>query len=342
MAPAPAGVRQIDPAAIETVFREVSGLGFHGLELFGWQVEAMEAHGGIGPLIEKYQLPLIGTYGGPNLTDPNQRQSSLDQVVAVAKLVKKYGGKVIVFGPNGVNRANFVFADHKTNIITSLPDIFAVRPGAGVGGADRVTFIWNTQTPPKISNRWLQVTVNGATLGLPANDVFYYGNQIGEGSGGTAGSPDFGTTAVGSNDQLGARENPRNAVISPAPVDFVWDFNKDKAVGSTDKLIARESTASSPLFRLGLFTALGAGPLTAGALTDDGGGALLVSALTDGGWSELGSDSAGESSAAGASSAADERIWDEDAEELSAVGASDIDAALEDDNDWLDSGWETL
>lgn len=120
LAPAAQGVRQIDPAAIETVFREVSELGFHGIELFNWQVEAMEAHGGIGPLMQKYRLPLISTYGGPNLTDPAQRQSSLANVVSTAKLVKKYGGKVMVFGPNGVNRANFVFADHKANIITSL------------------------------------------------------------------------------------------------------------------------------------------------------------------------------------------------------------------------------
>lgn len=120
LAPAPTGVRQIDPAAVETVFRDVASLGYHGLELFGWQVEAMEAHGGIGPLIEKYRLPLIGTYGGPNLTDPAQRRTSLERLIETAKLVKKYGGKVIVFGPNGVNRSSFVFADHKSNIITSL------------------------------------------------------------------------------------------------------------------------------------------------------------------------------------------------------------------------------
>lgn len=115
-----AGPRQIDPQAVETVFRDLSEVGFHGIEIFSWQVDAMEAHGGIGPLIEKYNLPLISVYGGPNLTNPDQRQSSLQQTIANAKLVKQYGGTVIVFGPNGVNRNTFVFNDHRAHIIEAL------------------------------------------------------------------------------------------------------------------------------------------------------------------------------------------------------------------------------
>jgi inosose dehydratase len=118
----PGGPRQIDPQAVETVFRDVAETGFHGIEIFAWQVDAMEAHGGIGPLIEKYTLPLISVYGGPNLTNPDQRRASLDQTIANAKLVRQYGGKVIVFGPNGVNRNTFVFNDHRANIIAALND----------------------------------------------------------------------------------------------------------------------------------------------------------------------------------------------------------------------------
>ena len=116
----PAGPRPVNPEAIEQIFRDVSSLGFHGLELFGWQIEGMEAHGGIGTLIQKYDLPLVASYGGPNLTDPAQRKTSLDRLIQTATVVKKHGGKVIVFGPNGVNRATFNFADHKNNIVTSL------------------------------------------------------------------------------------------------------------------------------------------------------------------------------------------------------------------------------
>ncbi len=68
----------------------------------------------------EYNLPLVASYGGPNLTDPAQRKPSLDRTVAIATLVKKYGGKIMVFGPNGVRRDTFNFAEHKAGIIAAL------------------------------------------------------------------------------------------------------------------------------------------------------------------------------------------------------------------------------
>jgi inosose dehydratase len=118
--PGPGPMRLADPAAIEQIIKDISSLGFYGLELFGWQIDGMEAHGGVGRLLEKYNLPLIASYGGPNLTDPAQRKASIDRTVATAKLVKKYGGKVIVFGPNGVPRDTFNFAEHKAGIVDVL------------------------------------------------------------------------------------------------------------------------------------------------------------------------------------------------------------------------------
>jgi inosose dehydratase len=118
--PGPGPMRLADPAAIEQIVKDIAGLGFYGLEVFGWQIDGMEAHGGLGRLLEKYNLPLISSYGGPNLTDPAQRKASIDRTVATAKLVKKYGGKVIVFGPNGVPRDTFNFAEHKAGIVDVL------------------------------------------------------------------------------------------------------------------------------------------------------------------------------------------------------------------------------
>ena len=63
------GPPRVDPAYIETIFKDVSGLGFYGLELFTYQVQGMESSGGIASLIEKYNLSLIFAYGGPNLMD---------------------------------------------------------------------------------------------------------------------------------------------------------------------------------------------------------------------------------------------------------------------------------
>ena len=118
--PGPGPARLADPAAIELIVRDIASLGFYGIELFGWQIDGMEAHGGLGPLLEKHKLPLIASYGGPNLTDPAQRRASIDRTVATAKLVKKYGGKIIVFGPNGVPRDKFNFAEAKAGIVDVL------------------------------------------------------------------------------------------------------------------------------------------------------------------------------------------------------------------------------
>ena len=80
----------------------------------------MEANGSLMPFIEKYNLPLISSYTGMNLTDPAQRKATIDAAVATAKIVKKNGGKIIVVGPNGVPRASYVFADHKADILATL------------------------------------------------------------------------------------------------------------------------------------------------------------------------------------------------------------------------------
>src|SRR5690349_618505 len=56
------GPRRVDPAYIEGIFKDISGLGYYGLELFSFQIQGMEANGGIAPLIEKHNLPLISAY----------------------------------------------------------------------------------------------------------------------------------------------------------------------------------------------------------------------------------------------------------------------------------------
>lgn len=113
----------VDPQYIKAAIRDIAGLGFRGIELFGNQIEAMEAEGGVGKHLEMHKLPLISAYCGTNLSDPAQRSASITKTVAWAKLVKKYGGKVIVVGPNGVKRDTYKFADHKADIVTTLNEL---------------------------------------------------------------------------------------------------------------------------------------------------------------------------------------------------------------------------
>jgi inosose dehydratase len=127
-----AGNKLADPQAIARVVQDVASLGFHGLELFGWQIEGMEAHGGLGRLLEQHKLPLISSYSGINLTDPAQRKDSLDRTVMTARLVQKLNGRVIVLGPNGVNRDTYKFDDHKAHIIAALNDAARAVADAGL------------------------------------------------------------------------------------------------------------------------------------------------------------------------------------------------------------------
>ena len=109
------------------------------------------------------------------------------------------------------------------------------RPRAGAGGSDRVTVTWADGV---IQKQWLQVTVlAGGRSGLERDDVFYFGNAVGE-SGNTTGN-----AFVNATDELGARNNPRS-IADPAPVDFRWDYNRDRFVNATDQLIARNNPTS--------------------------------------------------------------------------------------------------
>src|ERR1051325_6469806 len=113
----------VDPQYVEAAIRDIAGLGFYGIELFGNQIEAMEANGGVGFLLEKYNLPLISAYCGTNLSAPEQRRESIAKTLEWARPVKKYKGKVIVVGPNGVKRSTYDFKAHKGNIVTTLNEL---------------------------------------------------------------------------------------------------------------------------------------------------------------------------------------------------------------------------
>jgi len=121
--PRPAINPMEDPQYVEAAIRDISGLGFYGIELFGNQIEAMEAHGGLGAMLGKYNLPLISAYCGANLSDPAQRKDSIAKTLSWAKLVKKYNGKVIVVGPNGVRRNTYDFKAHKDDIVATLNEL---------------------------------------------------------------------------------------------------------------------------------------------------------------------------------------------------------------------------
>jgi inosose dehydratase len=108
----------------ETIFKDVSELGFAGLELFDWQINSLESQGVLGGFVEKYKLPLISSYTSINLTDPAMRAQTIAAAVGVGQILKKYGGKTIVIGPSGrVGGQSYNFAEHKQNIVATLNEL---------------------------------------------------------------------------------------------------------------------------------------------------------------------------------------------------------------------------
>jgi len=129
------------------------------------------------------------------------------------------------------------------------PTSVTVRAGAGDGGSDRVTLLFSDGD---ILKQWLQVTVKAnAKTGLSVDDVFYYGNAVGE----SLDTADF--TFVDGTDFAGARDN-RHESPGLAAIDDAYDFNRDSLVDDTDLTIARDNSTNF-LTSLKLITAPSSG-----------------------------------------------------------------------------------
>jgi len=141
--------------------------------------------------------------------------------------------------PDGVTLDSNDFEFHVGNSddpdawpVAPLPTAITVRENMGYGGSDRVTITFNDGA---ITNQWLQVKVLDTTnTDLPLPEVFYFGNAVGD----SGDSADH--AKVNASDVLLTRNNPHN-LLNPAPIEFKFDFNRDKRVNATDMLIARES-----------------------------------------------------------------------------------------------------
>jgi hypothetical protein len=108
--------------------------------------------------------------------------------------------------------------------------------GAGVNGSTRLELVWDDNT---LQNEWVQVTLKAnANTGIAADDVFYFGNAIGDTGNSTT------DAVVDAADELGAQNNH----TATASITNLYDFNRDKVVDATDDLIAHNNySGSSPL-----------------------------------------------------------------------------------------------
>jgi len=151
--------------------------------------------------------------------------------------------------PVGLSAADFTFrtgndATPATWAAAPAPASLSVRPGAGTGGADRITLTWPDGA---ITTGWLQVTVTASpATGLSQDDVFYFGNAIGE----TGDNP--ADTVVDDQDLQLTMANQRGPFAPAGPTD-PFDFNRDQLVNATDIILARDH-ATNPFTALHLLT----------------------------------------------------------------------------------------
>jgi inosose dehydratase len=106
----------------EPALQDIAALGYHGYETFGNVIENWDKiKGGLGPLLQKYQVPLISSFCSGDVLDPAKRPHDLENLKRWSKLVKGLGGKVIVYCADG-GRKNYDYKEHKQNIIDSMND----------------------------------------------------------------------------------------------------------------------------------------------------------------------------------------------------------------------------
>jgi hypothetical protein len=124
-------------------------------------------------------------------------------------------------------------SDPSTWVAAPTPTLVNAYPGRGPDGSTQITLIWPDNA---IQNEWLQVTMLAQPhLNLPADDVFYYGNSIGD-SGNSSTDAD-----VNVNDVLGARGH----ASASAAMTNIWDYNRDKVVDALDVTIARQNVSAA-------------------------------------------------------------------------------------------------
>ncbi len=152
--------------------------------------------------------------------------------------------------PDTISLADFSFKVGNDNdpanwVAGPTPAQLLFRAGAGTGGSDRITLVWIDNNRDGVDDvneaphgKWMQITVlANASTGLAADDVFYFGNAIGE----TGNAP--GSARVTTADVLLVRNNPKS-FLSPALITDPHDIDRDARVNGVDVLLARNHMTS--------------------------------------------------------------------------------------------------
>ena len=136
-------------------------------------------------------------------------------------------------GSTQLTASDFGFATGNSSVASGfqslgIDPVITVRAGAGVNGSDRVSLIFPDGS---VTQTWLQVTVRAnAATGLDVDDVFYFGNVIGE-------TGNSGNAVVNLSDVSLTRTNQSG--FGSVGIDSLYDYNRDGRVNLSDLSLAR-------------------------------------------------------------------------------------------------------
>ena len=134
----------------------------------------------------------------------------------------------------------------------------SVRTGAGVNGSDRITL---TLPDGAVQKQWLRVTLAAnANTGLAQNDVFYFGNIVGE----TGNSAANATVNIS---DIGAVRGSQSG-FGTVPIGNAYDHNRDGRVNLADLAITRENQSGFTPVSL-ITTPVGSSSLTSQQVSID-------------------------------------------------------------------------
>ena len=136
--------------------------------------------------------------------------------------------------PDWIDATDFIFRVGRSEPLSDwqpapVPREVVVRPGEGVDESDRIHITWRER---EVANTWLQVVVRGNDdTGLGHDDVFFFGNLIGE----SGDAPNL--AELSEIDSAGPRDHPRPFVTNP-PITNPHDYNRDQRVNIIDEFIS--------------------------------------------------------------------------------------------------------
>jgi hypothetical protein len=150
-----------------------------------------------------------------------------------------------------INANDFVFKVGNNNSPSTwatapAPAAISVRTGAGTSGSDRVEITWAANA---VKNTWLEVQVLAtANTGLPATDVFFWGNRVGDVT-----SPASGVnfiTNVSGDGSLVAGASPASNV----GITSLYDVNRSNTINVAGDRADVIANAPGSLLRINIGT----------------------------------------------------------------------------------------